>query len=128
VLFASTNFPENLDAALRRPGRFDVDLKFDFATHEQAMEIYKHFYSPTPQIIEAVNDSFPSSTSSDTEKSRINDEAEHFANVIKEADIKVSIATIQGFLSLYKREPEVVQEKVAEWAEGIRNYHRAGHC
>jgi chaperone BCS1 len=114
VLFASTNFPENLDAALRRPGRFDVDLKFDFATHEQAMEIYKHFYSPTPQIIEAVNDSFPSSTSSDTEKSRINDEAEHFANVIKEADIKVSIATIQGFLSLYKREPEVVQEKVAE--------------
>jgi SpoVK/Ycf46/Vps4 family AAA+-type ATPase len=120
VLFASTNFPQHLDAALRRPGRFDVDLKFDFATHEQAMDIYKHFYSPTPHVFEEVDDSHPSSTSSETEKSRIDDEAEHFANVIKEADIKVSIATIQGFLLLYKREPEMVQEKVEEWTAGIR--------
>jgi hypothetical protein len=120
VLFASTNFPENLDAALRRPGRFDVDLKFDFATHEQAMDIYKHFYSPTPHVLEEVDGSVPSSSPRGTERSRIDDEAEHFANVIMEVDIKVSIATIQGFLLLYKREPEMVQAKVGEWAAGIR--------
>jgi chaperone BCS1 len=120
VLFASTNFPENLDAALRRPGRFDVDLKFDFATHEQAMDIYKHFYKPSPQLFKEVDDFVPSFTPSDTKTSRIEDEAEHFANVIKEAEIKVSIATIQGFLLLYKREPEMVQEKVVEWAAEMR--------
>jgi len=120
VLFASTNFPESLDAALRRPGRFDVDLKFDFATHEQAMDIYKHFYAPSPHKFEEVKDPVPPLTSIDPVKSRIDDEAEHFAIVIKETDIKVSIATIQGFLLLYKREPEMVQEKVAEWAAGIR--------
>jgi hypothetical protein len=120
VLFASTNFPENLDAALRRPGQFDVDLKFDFATPEQAMDIYKHFYSPTPHVFEEVDDSDPSSNLRVTENSRIDDEAEHFAKVIKEADSKVSIATIQGFSLLYKREPKMVQAKVEEWAAGIR--------
>jgi len=120
VIFASTNFPENLDAALRRPGRFGVDVKFDFATHEQAMDIYKHFYAPSPHILEEVKCPIPPSTSIDPAKARIDDEAEHFATVIKEADIKVSIATIQGFLLLYKREPEMVQAKVGEWAAGIR--------
>ena len=119
-MFASTNFPENLDAALRRPGRFDVDLRFDFATHEQAMDIYKHFYAPIPHIFEEADDSSPSYMCSDPEKSQVNDEAEHFANVIAEAEIQVSIAMIQAFLLLYKREPEIVQEKVAEWAAGIR--------
>lgn len=120
MLFASTNFPENLDAALRRPGRFDVDLKFDYATHEQAMDIYKHFYSSISLQPEDSDMSNAPSASSIDEKPGGNDEAEHFADVIKDANIKVSIATIQGFLLLYKREPEIVQEKVAEWAEEIR--------
>jgi len=84
------------------------------------MDIYKHFYAPTPNTSEDTSDSIPSSTASDTERSGIDLEAEHFANVIKEAEIKVSIATIQGFLLLYKREPDMVQEKVAAWADGIR--------
>jgi chaperone BCS1 len=94
VLFASTNFPDNLDEALRRPGRFDVDVKFDYATHEQALEIFKHFYATYA--------------------------AEKFADTVDEAGIKVSLATLQGFLLLYKRDPMMAQEKVAEWAEGIR--------
>jgi hypothetical protein len=84
------------------------------------MDIYKHFYKPTPLLSEEIDDSVPSFTSSDTETFRIDDEAKHFANVIKEAEIKVSIATIQGFLLLYKREPEMVQEKVVEWAAEMR--------
>jgi hypothetical protein len=34
--------------------------------------------------------------------------------------IKVSIATIQGFLLLYKKDPVMALDKVDEWAEGIR--------
>jgi len=84
------------------------------------MDIYKHFYAPTHHVIEEVVSSSPTSTCSDPERSQIDDQAEHFANVIMEAEIQVSIATIQAFLLMYMREPEMVQEKVAEWAAGIR--------
>ena len=120
MLFASTNFPDNLDAALRRPGRFDVDLKFDFATYDQAVQIYKHFYEPVSPISGRSCEGISISESDHADNPRVNDEAEYFASIIEETGIKVSIATIQGFLLLYKREPELVREKVAEWAEGIR--------
>ena len=119
VLFASTNFPDNLDAALRRPGRFDVDLKFDFATYDQAVQIYKHFYEPVSPVGGSC-EGISTSDFDDADKSRVNRDAEYFASIIEEAGIKVSIATIQGFLLLYKREPELVREKVAEWAEEIK--------
>lgn len=35
-------------------------------------------------------------------------------------NIKVPIATIQGFLLLYKKDPVMALDKVDEWAEGIR--------
>ena len=35
-------------------------------------------------------------------------------------NIKVSIATIQGFLLLYKKDPVMALKKAEEWAEGIR--------
>jgi hypothetical protein len=34
--------------------------------------------------------------------------------------IDVSLATIQGYLLLYKRDPIKAQENAAAWAEGIR--------
>ena len=34
--------------------------------------------------------------------------------------IEVSLATIQGYLLSYKRDPVKAQEKAAEWAEGIQ--------
>jgi chaperone BCS1 len=120
VLFASTNFPDNLDEALRRPGRFDVDVKFDYATHEQALEIFKHFYAPYIPVIQKANGIVPSLAFTDTEKSQVDYAAEKFADTVDEAGIKVSLATLQGFLLLYKRDPMMAQEKVAEWAEGIR--------
>jgi hypothetical protein len=95
-------------------------LKFDFATHEQAMAIYKHFYAPVMPESERIDSDMSASESSDTERTRVDDEAEHFADIIKNANIQVSIATIQGFLLLYKREPELVKEKVAKWVDVIR--------
>lgn len=109
VLFASTNFPNHLDEALKRPGRFDVDIAFTFATHEQAVCIFKHFYAKTstagsPEAVKVVLD----------------EAAQTFADTIMKADIQVSLATIQGYLLLYKRDPIKAQEKVADWAEELR--------
>jgi hypothetical protein len=32
----------------------------------------------------------------------------------------VSLATIQGYLLLYKRDPVMAQEKVGEWVNGLQ--------
>lgn len=95
-------------------------MKFDFATHEQAVQIYKNFYGPIDPPSNTCDVDNSTATHEDTEKSRLDDEADYFTDTIAKADIEVSIATIQGFLLLYKREPEIVQEKVAEWVEEVK--------
>jgi len=110
VLSASTNFPENLNEALRRPGRFDVDIAFDYTTHEQAVGIFKHFYSPSASDSDSDSDmTVPPPISS--QKFDVAEAAEQFA----EANIKMSLATIHGYLLLYKKDPIMAQQKVGEW-------------
>lgn len=44
MLIERRNHPENLDPALRRPGRFDISISFDIATHTQIKLLFEHFY------------------------------------------------------------------------------------
>jgi SpoVK/Ycf46/Vps4 family AAA+-type ATPase len=125
VLFASTNFPDRLDEALRRPGRFDVHVAFDHAVTEQAIDLYKHFYplsriqnDNTTETQEKDNE--PTTSHPFKDQSDLDRAAEQFAEHIMGKNIKVSIATIQGFLLLYKKDPVMALDKVDEWAEGIR--------
>ena len=46
MLIITTNYPEKLDAALTRPGRIDIQLKFGKCTSNVLMQMYEHFYSP----------------------------------------------------------------------------------
>lgn len=52
VVIATTNHPENLDDAFRRPGRFDITVVLDNATHEQIRSICQRMLSR--EIDEAV--------------------------------------------------------------------------
>lgn len=45
MLVITTNYPERLDAALTRPGRVDVKLKFDKCTKASLIEMYEHFFN-----------------------------------------------------------------------------------
>jgi len=47
LLFATTNRYEDLDPALRRPGRMDVHVEFMLASQYQVGELFKRFYLPT---------------------------------------------------------------------------------
>jgi hypothetical protein len=92
---------------------------------EQAIDLYKHFYplsriqnDKTTGIEEKDNESTTSHPFKD--QSNLDQAAEQFAERIMGKNIKVSIATIQGFLLLYKKDPVMALEKVDEWAEGIR--------
>ncbi|KAF2865752.1 BCS1 N terminal-domain-containing protein [Massariosphaeria phaeospora] len=48
VLIMTTNHAEQLDAALIRPGRVDLQVQFTLATHDQTRDIFKRMYSTTP--------------------------------------------------------------------------------
>jgi chaperone BCS1 len=111
VLFASTNHFDELDEALVRPGRFDVHVTFGYATHEQAAGLYKHFYTPP----------IPSPISAAIEQLSSDPKPLDELNLDKAANgIKVSLATLQGFLLLYKRDPALALDKAQEWADEIR--------
>ncbi len=45
VLVMTTNHPEKLDEALVRPGRVDMQVKFELATHDQMRELFVRMYS-----------------------------------------------------------------------------------
>ncbi|OCF41012.1 hypothetical protein I317_05212 [Kwoniella heveanensis CBS 569] len=44
LLFCTTNWRENIDPALSRPGRCDVWIEFKHATQSQARDLFLHFY------------------------------------------------------------------------------------
>jgi hypothetical protein len=92
---------------------------------EQAIDLYKHFYplsriqnDNTTETQEKDNE--PTTSHPFKDQSDLDRAAEQFADRIMGKNIKVSIATIQGFLLLYKEDPVMALEKVDEWAEGIR--------
>jgi hypothetical protein len=92
---------------------------------EQAIDLYKHFYplsriqnDKTTDIQEKGNG--PTTSHPFKDQSDLDQAAEQFAERIMGKNIKVSIATIQGFLLLYKKDPVMALDKVDEWAEGIR--------
>lgn len=48
ILMMTTNHKDQLDPALIRPGRVDVDIEFHNATKEQASAMFRRFYPDTP--------------------------------------------------------------------------------
>lgn len=43
ICFITTNYKNNLDSALLRPGRIDYIMRFDYSTKEQILDIYNSF-------------------------------------------------------------------------------------
>ena len=56
ILIMTTNYPENLDSALTRPGRIDFQLKFGKCTSGILMQMYEHFCA-TPQLEDSISHS-----------------------------------------------------------------------
>jgi hypothetical protein len=94
---------------------------------EQAIDLYKHFYPLSRIHADLPTDTAEEKKSEEKSTSHpFNDQdnldraAEQFAERIMGKKIKVSIATIQGFLLSYKKDAVMALDKVDEWAEGIR--------
>ncbi|TVY90410.1 putative mitochondrial chaperone [Lachnellula willkommii] len=139
VLIMTTNHIEKLDEALIRPGRVDMMIKFDLASHEMLTTIFRAIFAtlegdiPTPKSAGAIIRT-PSKNYALEEKLRLEKdrkEEEEMAEMLKRKEKKVkklgmefaglvpamafSPAEIQGYLLKNKRDPEAAVRGAAEW-------------
>ena len=136
IIIATTNKYHVLDPALIRPGRMDVHLEFKNASKYQAGKLFTRFY--LPQAVEKEVDSLPvavapgpamlSLYASDmdalTEKPSCMDNFQPDEKAIQELAIQFSraipeyefsMASLQGYLLLYKTRPLDAVQDVAKW-------------
>lgn len=150
VLIMTTNKPENLDAALIRPGRVDLQVGFTNATQPQIKELFERMYSNdvstnTTQLIEPKTLSKTASSpktskvsfdTARTEKkkdtvensltaSELTEVATRFADEIPDGIF--SPAEIQGFLLKRKKEPRKAAEEVGAWVEEMKQRRERGN-
>lgn len=125
VLIMTTNHPEQLDEALIRPGRVDLQVAFSNATQSQISELFLRMYSmsplPPPTSPMAKNHQLPSIpiTSIDgLESEELKEIADQFASKIP--DGMCSPAEIQGFLLKRKKDPRKALKDVSAWVEGLK--------
>lgn len=60
IMIISSNHYDELDSALKRPGRIDITLELSYASRNVIAEIYKHLFETdiNPLTLEKVNDKF----------------------------------------------------------------------
>ncbi|KAJ7726602.1 P-loop containing nucleoside triphosphate hydrolase protein [Mycena olivaceomarginata] len=102
ITFATTNHIANLDAALIRPGRMDVKIKYGLATTEQVERVFKVFLPLTAHMDRYAAD---------------------FAAAIPTE--MYSIAQIQGYLLTKKHDPVGAMEGAAQWHVAQQTERRA---
>lgn len=143
VLVMTTNHIEKLDEALIRPGRVDMKIKFDLASTDMMMTIFRAIFatiegdippSARPDQVAVLSPKkLPGETQRTreeeeklkekerqeteakalAEEARISELGKRFAEQIPA--MTFSPAEIQGFLLKNKREPEMAVKNAAEW-------------
>jgi chaperone BCS1 len=123
----TTNTPEQLDAALIRPGRVDLQVAFTLATRGQIHETFMRMYSQTPEE-QTTGSRLPSSKSQPiskiTDSAALEEMARKFAEQLP-AD-KFSPAEIQGYLLMRKKDPQRALNDVEKWRDEMLKSKKKG--
>ena len=91
VVFITTNFKNNLDAALIRPGRVDYIMSFGYVIKEQVIDIFVRYMN----LVE-------------------NDLAVKFYNAMKDLKINVTFSLVQQYLLKYIDNPITAIDNIDE--------------
>ncbi|RSL83130.1 hypothetical protein CEP51_004678 [Fusarium floridanum] len=115
VLIMTTNKPEDLDEALVRPGRIDMQVDFKLASRKQATELFSRMYNDFQPKFEKVE-----ITADETEHivavdrgGELGSLSEEFGKLIPEE--MFSPAEIQGFLLKRKDDPRKAVAEAEDW-------------
>ncbi|KAI1474203.1 BCS1 N terminal-domain-containing protein [Daldinia eschscholtzii] len=123
VLIMTTNTPEQLDDALIRPGRVDLQVAFSNATQDQARELFVRMYEEDqPSSLPAPDPNSPhekmeSEGGLDIPVSDLPSVAEAFGAKIPDGEF--SPAQIQGYLLKRKKQPRKALEEADMWVDGL---------
>ncbi|GAW16839.1 hypothetical protein ANO14919_062820 [Xylariales sp. No.14919] len=143
VLIMTTNVPEELDEALIRPGRVDLQVEFTYATREQAKELFIRMYEGDqgrPRHMDsrsAAKDELPRSSPSSTNGHALSPET---SSAVRSGELDISIdelpeiarqfsekipdgefspAEIQGYLLKRKKHPRRAVEEAEKWVAAV---------
>lgn len=141
IMVATTNYYDRLDEALIRPGRIDLEVKFELANKYQAREQFSKFYVPTitkdkepgfalsQYLTDQGKDGSPTTTAL-SEKyfkdkdlhlddsdiiTRINRLADQFVEDFPE--YVISCASLQQYLLMYKSGPMEALANFKTWVQ-----------
>lgn len=122
ILVMTTNHVEQLDSALRRPGRVDMQIKFSAVDHFSAQEHFLAFYLEPPNTLSmGIRDPagaihpVSAPTSSKWKVGDITTLAQEFADGIPSG--KYTAAELQNYLLQYRNDPESAARGVTEWVD-----------
>ncbi|KAL4892576.1 BCS1 N terminal-domain-containing protein [Aspergillus ambiguus] len=137
ILVMTTNHPEKLDAALLRPGRVDMSIKFCCADKEDTKQLFLGIYStlegdvrtrplrsgPSPADQKKIR-KVPSAPWQRLSPEQIEKLAGEFAELVPAGEF--SPAEIQGYLLYHKTDPEGAVNEVVKWVADTRAKREKG--
>ncbi|TPR10089.1 hypothetical protein CAN33_0054725 [Aspergillus niger] len=121
ILIMTTNKPEDLDEALKRPGRVDLQIRFDFVNTHAAKELFLIPYVECPTedfIVDPETMEIRCSLKpviKDLTLERLAGLADSFARKITVG--KYSSAQLQGYLMRFKGDPVSAERHVEDWMQ-----------
>lgn len=128
ILIAATNFPEALDKALTRPGRFDRRVVVPLPDVRGRIEILKHHMKNVPITgdVDATNLARATSGMSGADLANLVNQAAVHASRLKHK--KVSAIDFEWAKDKIMMGAEVKSRMVREQDKIMTAYHEAGHC
>ena len=102
LLIMTSNKPEELDEALIRPGRVDMYVEFEYASHDQIRDMFMKMYKPSR-----------SDKKSSFDLSTVDPLAKAFAGRVPAAEF--SPAQIQQYLIPHRTRPQDAVDGIEKW-------------
>jgi len=115
------NHVDQLDPALKRPGRFDVNIAFTNAGPDQARSLFKHFFQGDKQAGSNNIDKFdPLAEAFVDAVFGTVDGLPFEGKAVRQSSGKMSMAALQAYLLRYQDEGQAAVSKARAWSGQYR--------